>query len=85
MENKLSAILSEEIAKEIDKEMINGIKEMIITDNKNYLFNIFKFKDENDLYFLMKKYNILEDDLLSLQNIKSKIREYNLDIILKNN
>ena len=83
-EDKLKTLLSEEMAKEFDKEIIFQIREIAITESKNYLYTLIN-KTEKDLELLIKKYNLIEKDLLNLQNLKLKIREYNLNQILNKN
>lgn len=84
-EDKLKTLLSEEMAKEFDKEIISQIREIVITESKNYLYTLINNKTEKDLELLIKKYNLIEKDLLNLQNIKLKIREYNIDSIINKN
>ena len=81
IENKLA----KEISDSINKNIVNTIFEMM--PGRVYLLSLVENSDnrEGELFILMEKYGIIEDDLYSLEIVKSKIREYNIDLILKNN
>ena len=82
MENRLA----KEISNSINKNIMNTILNMI-PEGKKYLLTLVDENSdkESQVILLMKKYSIIEDDLEFLEIVKSKIREYNIDIILKNN
>lgn len=82
MENRLA----KEISNSINKNIMNTILNMI-PEGKKYLLTLVDENSdkESQVILLMKKYGIIEDDLEFLEIVKSKIREYNIDIILKNN
>jgi len=80
----------DEIENILAKEISNSINKNILINmmpGRVYLLSLVENSDnkEGELFILMEKYGIIEDDLYSLEIVKSKIREYNLDIILNNN
>jgi hypothetical protein len=79
IENKLA----KEISDNINKDILNSFKK----PSKIYLLSLVENinNKEGELFILMEKYGIIENDLYSLEIVKSKIREYNIDLILKNN
>jgi len=79
IENKLA----KEISDSINKDILNSFKK----PSKIYLLSLVENinNKEGELFILMEKYGIIENDLYSLEIVKSKIREYNIDLILKNN
>ena len=78
--------LAKELSNSININIMNTILNMIPEGKKYLLTLVDETSDkETQVILLMKKYSIIEDDLEFLEIIKSKIREYNIDIILKNN
>lgn len=81
IENKLAKKISDSI----NKNIVNTIFEMM--PGRVYLLSLVENSSnkEGELFILMEKYGIIEDDLYNLEIVKSKIREYNIDLILENN
>ena len=82
LENKLAL----EVSNSINKNIINTILNMIPEGKKYLLTLVDEHSDkESQVLLLMDKYGIIEEDFDFIEIIKSKIREYNIDNILKNN
>lgn len=80
MKENYSENYSEYIANNIDKEMSNFLLEYLIEESKNYLFYLHKEKNLSDI---LKMYNILKNDLISLNLVKLKVREFKINLLLK--
>ena len=72
-------ILSEEINKSFAKELRKNLSKESI----DYLYLLNEIKNEKELFLLMEKYGIIEDDLLNLKIVKLKVREFKINSLLK--
>lgn len=80
IENKLAVEISNSINRSILNDVFN-----LIPEGKKYLLSLIDINldKENQLSILMEKYSITEEDLNSIEIVKLKIRDYNINEILK--
>jgi len=83
--DEIENMLAKEVANSVNKSILNTIIDMI-PPGKKYLYSLIENEKDNEkqVLLLMEKYSILEEDLENLEIVQSKIREYNIDFILKN-
>jgi hypothetical protein len=72
-------IFSEEINKSFAKELRKNLSKESI----DYLYLLNEIKNEKELFLLMEKYGIIEDDLLNLKIVKLKVRDFKINSLLK--